>query len=222
MSWDEISDSVCPIARALALVGDRWTMLILREFMMGSHRFDELQAQTGMSSHLLHTRLRRMEADGLIERRLYRERPARYEYHLTPKGQELDPLLMMLRTWGRKWEGDCPAGEPAVRIRHKASGFEIDDLWQIPGGGRGFTFADVEPAIGQTFAAERAQRQEAFQTGVRYVAPPLHDGKPDAARPNKTKPGATVKPAASVHKSPAKAAGKPAVGAAKKTRPPRP
>jgi DNA-binding HxlR family transcriptional regulator len=148
-------------------------MLILREFIMGVHRFDELQAQTGMSSHLLNTRLRRMEADGLVERRLYRERPPRYEYHLTPKGHELDPVLMMLRTWGRKWEGDCPPGEPAVRLTHKASGFELDDLWQIPGGGRGFTFGDVEPTVGPTFAAERARRREAFDAGERYVPPPL-------------------------------------------------
>jgi DNA-binding HxlR family transcriptional regulator len=169
MSWDEVSDSVCPIARSLAIVGDRWTMLILREFSMGVHRFDELQAHTGMSSHLLTSRLKRMEQDRIVERRLYNERPARYEYHLTQKGKELDPVLMMLRTWGRKWEGDCPHGEPAVRLVHKESGIELDDLWQIPGGGRGFTFDDVEPTVGQAFETERTRRREAFQAGKPYV-----------------------------------------------------
>lgn len=162
MSWDEISDSVCPIAQSLLIVGDRWTMLILRELAMGMHRFDELQAQTGMSSHLLTLRLKRLEQDGIIERRLYKERPPRYEYHTTQMGKDLDPLLMMLRTWGRKWVGDCPEGEPAVALVHKVSGIELDDLWQIPEGGRDFTFADVEPSIGPTFAAERERRRAAF------------------------------------------------------------
>jgi len=162
MSWDEISDSVCPIAQSLLIVGDRWTMLILRELAMGMHRFDELQAQTGMSSHLLTLRLKRLEHDGIIERRLYMERPPRYEYHTTPMGKELDPLLMMLRTWGRKWVGDCPEGEPAVALVHRASGIELDDLWQIPQGGRDFTFDDVDPSIGPTFAAERERRRAAF------------------------------------------------------------
>ena len=162
MSWDEVSDSVCPIARSLALVGDRWTMLILRELSMGVHRFDDLQAQTGMSSHLLTQRLKRLEQDEIIERRLYNERPPRYEYHVTQKGKELDPLLMMLRTWGRKWEGDEPCGEPAVTLVHRKTGIVLDDLWQIPGGGRDFTFDDVEPTVGAAFAAERNQRSEAF------------------------------------------------------------
>ena len=164
MSWDEVSDSVCPIGRSLGLVGDRWTLLILRELGMGSHRFDELLAQSGMSSHLLATRLRRLEQDGIIERRQYSERPPRFEYHATQKGKELDPILMMLRSWGRKWEGDMPPGEPSARLVHKKSGIELDDLWQIPrGGAQGFTFDDVEATMGPTFAAEREARRVAFQ-----------------------------------------------------------
>ncbi|WP_296001707.1 helix-turn-helix domain-containing protein [Rugamonas sp.] len=164
MSWDEISSSVCPIGRSLGLVGDRWTLLILRELGMGTHRFDELQAQTGMSSHLLTTRLKRLEKDGIIERRLYTERPPRYEYHATAKGKELDPILMMLRSWGRKWEGDCPPGESSCRLVHKKSGIELDHLWQVPPDDQPtFTFDDVEPTMGPTFAAEREERRAGFQ-----------------------------------------------------------
>lgn len=166
MSWDEVGDSVCPIARSLLMVGDRWTMLILRELAMDVHRFDELQAHTGMSSFLLSTRLKRLESDGIVERRQYLERPPRFEYHATAKGKELDPVLMMLRTWGRKWLGDAADGEPAATIIHKQSGIELDDLWQIPGGGRGFTFDDVETIVGPTFAAERERRREAFQENL--------------------------------------------------------
>jgi len=148
----------------LGLVGDRWTLLILRELGMGVHRFDELQAQSGMSSHLLAARLKRLEKDGIIERQLYTERPPRYEYHATAKGKELDPILMMLRSWGRKWEGDCPPGEPSCRLVHKKSGIELDHLWQVPQEDQAtFTFDDVEPTMGSSFAAEREGRRADFQ-----------------------------------------------------------
>lgn len=162
MGWDEISNSFCPIARALALVGDRWTLLILLELVRGVHRFEELQAQTGMSSFLLSTRLKRMEQDGLIERQKYSERPPRYEYYSTEKGKGLDPILMMLRSWGRQWEGDCPSGEPASTLRHKGSGTVLDNLWQFPGGGKEFSFDHVEVTPGPEYAAERAERRAAF------------------------------------------------------------
>ncbi len=198
MGWDEISNSVCPIARALALVGDRWTMLILIELVRGVHRFDELQAQTGMSSHLLSTRLKRMEQDGLIERRAYSERPPRFEYYSTQKGKGLDPVLMILRTWGRKWEGDCPPGQPATTVRHKASGIVLDDLWQIPGGGRDFTFDEVEAIPGPAFAAERAKRSAAF-----------HAREPKLRTPDASPDSATKRPAKLAAKPATKSAAKP-------------
>ena len=113
MSWDEVCESVCPIARSLSVVGDRWTLLILRELSMGSRRFEEIQAQTGMSSFLLSTRLKRLEKDGVIERRLYNERPPRYEYHATAKGKDLDEVLLFL---GELEEVACRANAPALRL----------------------------------------------------------------------------------------------------------
>lgn len=86
MGWSEVGETVCPIARTLAVVGDRWTVLILRELFLGVKRFEEFQAQTGMSSHLLSTRLKRLEADGIVVRHLYSDRPPRHEYRLTSKG----------------------------------------------------------------------------------------------------------------------------------------
>jgi len=181
MGWDDISNSFCPVARALALVGDRWTMSILMELVRGEHRFDGLQAQTGMSSHLLSTRLKRMEHDGLIERRAYSERPPRYEYHSTKKGRELDPLLMMLRTWGRKWEGDCPDGQPATTLRDKATGAVVDDLSQLSGRAGDFTFDLLEATPGPMFVAERAGRKAAFaaRPQKKWRSPPanLHTGR---------------------------------------------
>lgn len=101
MGWSEVGGTVCPIARALAVVGDRWTMLILRELFLATRRFEEFQAQTGMSSHLLSSRLKRLEADGVVGRRRYSDRPARHEYRLTEKGLALYPILLGLKSWGK-------------------------------------------------------------------------------------------------------------------------
>ncbi len=88
MSEDLYEDTVCPVARALEVAGDRWTLLILRELSLGVHRVDDLQAQLGMSSHLLSTRLKKMEAEaGCWNADATAERPPRpYEYHATTKG----------------------------------------------------------------------------------------------------------------------------------------
>jgi DNA-binding HxlR family transcriptional regulator len=194
MGWDEISNSVCPIARALALVGDRWTLLILLEVVRGMHRFDELQAQTGMSSHLLSTRLKRMEEDGLLERRQYSERPPRSAYHATAKGKELDPLLLLLRAWGRKWEGDMPAGKPATTLRLKGTDVEIDTLWDLPSGGKDFTFDLLDATPGPAFAAERARRSEAFYGRAKRTAgDKIADDDPVSIRATKKPVSSAVK-----------------------------
>lgn len=165
MGWEGISESLCPIARALAAVGDRWTLLILRELTMDVRRFDDLQAQTGMSSSLLATRLQRMEKEGLIERRLYNEKPKRYEYHATAAGRELDPLIVMLRSWGLRNRCTEDGYEYASTLVHKPTGERIDADWRIPAEGPRFSFDDVEATISPGWAAERAENQKAFQLG---------------------------------------------------------
>lgn len=113
--------TLCPISRAEAVVGDRWTVLVLRELFMGSHRFDEIQAQTGGTPQMVAARLKNMEADGLVARRPYNERPPRYEYHLTPKGQAFYSVVLALRAWGETW---CKSPEEglAVVYTHKTCG----------------------------------------------------------------------------------------------------
>jgi DNA-binding HxlR family transcriptional regulator len=167
MSWDEVCESVCPIARSLSVVGDRWTLLILRELSMGSRRFEEIQVQTGMSSFLLSTRLKRLEKDGVIERRLYSERPPRYEYHTTEKGRDLDEVLLLLRAWQMKWDGDQVDEEPAVRLVHKRTKKVIDAAWRPTANGKRFSFDDVEATISPAFAAEREARRAAFLAAKR-------------------------------------------------------
>jgi len=90
----------CSITKTLEIVGEKWTLLAVRELMLGSHRFEEIARRTGAPRDILTARLRKLEQDGLVERRPYQERPPRFEYHLTPLGRTLDPVLTVLREWG--------------------------------------------------------------------------------------------------------------------------
>jgi DNA-binding HxlR family transcriptional regulator len=94
----------CPVARTLDLIGERWTVLILRDlFLKGPRRFQDFQESlTGVAPNTLSARLKDMDANGLITRRLYSEHPPRLEYHLTEKGKSLGPVLRSLREWGQK------------------------------------------------------------------------------------------------------------------------
>jgi DNA-binding HxlR family transcriptional regulator len=94
----------CLIAQTLDVIGDRWTLLILRDLMSGLHRFSDIQENcAGMSPNVLSDRLKRLEADGLIERRHYRELPPRVEYQLTEKGWAVRPILLALIDWGHAY-----------------------------------------------------------------------------------------------------------------------
>src|SRR5689334_20894775 len=90
----------CPIAAALELVGERWALLVVREIAMGSTRFGDIVAGTGAPRDRIAARLKTLEAAGVIERTAYQQRPERFEYHLTPSGQDLLPVLEALLAWG--------------------------------------------------------------------------------------------------------------------------
>jgi len=94
--------ALCPVARALECVGDSWTLLILRDAMQGARRFDEFQRGLGIASSMLTRRLDRMVASELLERRCYQQHPPRHEYHLTAKGHDLAPVILMLYRWGER------------------------------------------------------------------------------------------------------------------------
>ncbi len=158
MSWDDIAESVCPIARSLAVLGDRWTMLIIRELFLGTRRFDVFQAQTGISPHLLSVRLKRLQDEGVIERRRYQERPARYEYRLTAKGKDLLGVILALRAWGLRWGGLDPIDEPAVTLAHAGCGGPIEANPRCLGCGEAVQPRDIAANLGSSFAAERDAR----------------------------------------------------------------
>lgn len=102
MKWSELDDNWCPVARTLSIVGDRWTLLILRDCFLGRSKFEEFAESIGATRHVLSNRLKRLVEAGVLEKRAYQQRPVRYEYALTSKGKELGPALEVFLKWGRK------------------------------------------------------------------------------------------------------------------------
>src|SRR6195952_1814283 len=92
----------CTIAASLQILGERWTLLAVREMIYGVNRFDQITANTGAARNILADRLRTLQTEGIVERRQYSEHPPRFEYHLTEAGLELAPVLLALRQWGEK------------------------------------------------------------------------------------------------------------------------
>ncbi len=107
-------DSLCSIADTLAVIGDRWTVLILRDIFRGAHRFSELENGLGIAKNLLSNRLGRLVNARIIEKVPYQERPTRYDYRLTERGRDLSPTLIALMNWGDRWMADD--GPPTVLV----------------------------------------------------------------------------------------------------------
>jgi DNA-binding HxlR family transcriptional regulator len=104
----EYSGQLCSIARSLELVGDRWTLLIVRDVALGLSRFDQLQESLGVATNTLTDRLNRLVDEDILERVRYSERPERFEYRLTPKGDELGLVLLALMQWGDRYISEQP------------------------------------------------------------------------------------------------------------------
>jgi DNA-binding HxlR family transcriptional regulator len=116
---------ICSIAKALEVVGERWTLLIVRDVMNGRRRFDELQKGLGVARNVLSARLQRLVEEDILERRPYQESPERYEYFLTEKGLDLWPSLVALLGWGDR-HTEYPDGPPLLVI-HKECGGRVSD-----------------------------------------------------------------------------------------------
>jgi DNA-binding HxlR family transcriptional regulator len=117
----------CSIARALEIVGERWSLLILRSVLLGAHRFDDLLADLGITRSVLTARLQRLVGEGVLERVPYQQRPTRYEYRATAKGRELWPVIAHLLRWGDAYYPE-PAGAPTVIVHNDCGGHPDDHL----------------------------------------------------------------------------------------------
>jgi DNA-binding HxlR family transcriptional regulator len=137
MPYREFEGQNCSIARALAVVGERWSLLVLREVTLGRRRFREIQRQTGVATNILSDRLDTLVERGVLERRASRRDPATPEYRLTRKGLDLVPVLIALARWGDAYES--PNGPPMEPF-HAQCGHRIESLMHCPHCG-----LDVEP-----------------------------------------------------------------------------
>jgi len=120
MRWDEIDQQSCSVARALSVVGERWTMLILRDAFLGTRRFEEFQRNLGITRHRLSERLTKLVDHGVLVKVPYHEKPLRHEYRLTRKGLGLYPVLMSLAHWGDEWM-DQGAGPPLEYVHQRCA-----------------------------------------------------------------------------------------------------
>jgi DNA-binding HxlR family transcriptional regulator len=136
----------CSIARALEIVGERWTLLIIRDAFLGLRRFDEFQESLGIARNVLTDRLNRLVEEGILARVQYSERPERHEYHLTKKGLQLDVALAGLRQWGDTYLSKTPPRilrrrsdkKPVVAafVREGARTLQFRELELVPGQGK--------------------------------------------------------------------------------------
>ena len=120
----DYSGQNCSIAGTLELIGERWTLLILRDAFHRVRRFEDFQRRLGIARNVLSNRLQTLVDAGILERRLYQEHPARYEYRLTEKGIDYYPVLLMLLQWGDKYYVS-PDGPPLL-LRHKSDGHDLE------------------------------------------------------------------------------------------------
>ncbi|WP_374575649.1 winged helix-turn-helix transcriptional regulator [Phenylobacterium sp.] len=126
MKWDELAKEPCSVARSLAVIGDRWTLMILRDCFLGVRRFEAFQARLGISRTIVADRLKLLTDEGVLRKAAYQDAPVRYEYRLTDKGLALYPVIMAIVNWGdRFYAGE--AGPPLLH-QHKTCGHDFQPV----------------------------------------------------------------------------------------------
>jgi DNA-binding HxlR family transcriptional regulator len=130
MRWKQIDTMTCSVARTLSVVGDRWTMLVIRDVFLGIRRFEAIQQDLRLTPHRLSDRLHKLVRDGILRRVAYEERPPRFEYRLTEKGVDLYPVIVAMIEWGDRWMAGR-AGAP-VELIHRPCGHSIKPQFICP------------------------------------------------------------------------------------------
>lgn len=142
MKWSELADERCSVARSVAVIGDRWTLMVLRDCFLGVRRFEAFEKRLGISRSIVADRLKRLVAEGVLRREAYQQRPVRYEYRLTDKGLALHPVIMAIVHWGDvHYAGD--AGPPLIH-RHKPCGRDFAPVLTCSACGEPLVARDVE------------------------------------------------------------------------------
>jgi DNA-binding HxlR family transcriptional regulator len=126
MKWRDLGRQPCSLARTVSVIGDRWTLLILRDCFLRVRRFEDFQARLGITRHLLADRLRKLVRAGVLRKEPYQQRPLRYEYRLTDKGLDLQPVMLAIVHWGDRHMAG-PRGRPLL-YEHLACGHGFDPV----------------------------------------------------------------------------------------------
>lgn len=142
----------CSVAKALEVIGERWSLLIVRSVMHGNRRFGEMQESLGIARNVLSARLQRLVDEEILERRAYQESPPRYEYFLTEKGLDLWPALIALLNWGDRYS-PSPEG-PRRLIVHKECGGTVSERGICESCGKLLTARDAKQVLGPGAKAE--------------------------------------------------------------------
>ena len=142
----------CSVAKSLEVVGERWSLLIVRDVMNGNRRFGEIQSSLGVARNVLSARLQRLVEEGILERRAYQESPRRDEYVLTEKGLDLWPALIALLAWGDRYS-PTPGG-PKRLIVHKECGGTVSERGICESCGKVLTARDAKQVPGPGAKAE--------------------------------------------------------------------
>ena len=148
----------CSVAKALEVIGERWSLLIVRAVMHGNRRFGEMQESLGIARNVLSARLQRLVDEEILERRAYQESPPRYEYFLTEKGLDLWPALIALLNWGDRYS-PSPEG-PRRLIVHKKCGGTVSERGICESCGKLLTARDAKqmPGPGAKVEADAASK----------------------------------------------------------------
>lgn len=174
MRWEDINQQLCSIAQTLAVVGDRWTLLILRDAFLGTRRFEKFHRQLGVSRHRLTERLNKLVDNGVLEKVLYQERPPRYEYRLTEKGLDLLPVMLTLSDWGTRWCAD-DTGAP-VEYLHRTCNRLARPVLSCSECGEPMTPGTVLPQVGPAL-------RQALLNGVGMFPASGENPEPDSLLP---------------------------------------
>lgn len=151
-----LANAQCSMARAMAVVGDRWSILILREAYYGTRRFDEFEHYIGIAPNILSNRLKRFVDAGIMKRVPLPEHSSRYDYVLTEKGRDFFPAYLALKKWGDDWLAG--PGGPQVVFRERAAGRPIEYPKLLGHDGKPLRLEDVEVVAGRGAVAFNRKR----------------------------------------------------------------
>jgi DNA-binding HxlR family transcriptional regulator len=141
MERKSFEDMRCSVAQCLEIVGEWWSMLVIRDAFRGVRRFDEFQERLGIARNMLSARLHKLVEAGILDKRAYQDNPPRYDYLLTDKGRALWPVITSLRQWGDRYA--APNGPP-VEVVHKACGHASELVLTCAHCGERVTQRDIE------------------------------------------------------------------------------